>query len=536
MATASELKIDVGATATDMAEAMFGDGIKIVSASYTGADAASGIYTGADQTMPGVAPSDSGVILSTGSATDITNDSGDVNTINGTTTDFGLAGDSDLDQMVGAKTHDAAVFEAQFVPQGDTLTMQVTFSSEEYLEYVNSGFNDAVGIWVNGEKAQLTVGDGNITIDNINDVSNSNLYIDNPSSADVLNTEMDGVTVRLTLKAPVKPGEINTIKIAIADTGDGAYDSNLMIAGDSIQTSLIAGDDVVDLAGQKETTVDVLKNDSSSVGGKLTITHINGVEVFAGDEVDLGSGEVVRLNADGTLTLLSDGEGEENAFSYTVKDGAGNTDSAFVKMTSTVPCFVAGTLVDTPRGAIPVEVLRPGDPVLTREGEVAILRWVGIAVRRAEGRDAPVRIGAGLFGATRDVMVSPQHRVLVTGPRAELLFGESEVLVRARDLVDGCRVTWTEDGLPLRYVHLLFDRHEVVTTSGLASESYQPGSRTLSAFDHDAREELFRLFPELASIGAAGWGQSARLTLKSAEARVLLTPQSGSQGSTPYMM
>jgi len=536
MATASELKIDVGATATDMAEAMFGDGIKIVSASYTGADAASGIYTGADQTMPGVAPSDSGVILSTGSATDITNDSGDVNTINGTTTDFGLAGDSDLDQMVGAKTHDAAVFEAQFVPQGDTLTMQVTFSSEEYLEYVNSGFNDAVGIWVNGEKAQLTVGDGNITIDNINDVSNSNLYIDNPSSADVLNTEMDGVTVRLTLKAPVKPGEINTIKIAIADTGDGAYDSNLMIAGDSIQTSLIAGDDVVDLAGQKETTVDVLKNDSSSVGGKLTITHINGVEVFAGDEVDLGSGEVVRLNADGTLTLLSDGEGEENAFSYTVKDGAGNTDSAFVKMTSTVPCFVAGTLVDTPRGAIPVEVLRPGDPVLTREGEVAILRWVGIAVRRAEGRDAPVRIGAGLFGAMRDVLVSPQHRVLVTGPRAELLFGESEVLVRARDLVDGCRVTWTEDGLPLRYVHLLFDRHEVVTTSGLASESYQPGSRTLSAFDHDAREELFRLFPELASIGAAGWGQSARLTLKSAEARVLLSPQSGSQGSTPYLM
>ena len=153
MATASELEIDVSATASDMAEAMFGDGIKIVSASYSGADEASGIYTGADETMPGVAPSDSGVILSTGKATDITNDSGDVNTMNGTTTNYGLAGDSDLDQMVGAQTHDAAVFEAEFIPEGDTLTMQVTFSSEEYLEYVKSGFNDAVGIWVNGEKA-----------------------------------------------------------------------------------------------------------------------------------------------------------------------------------------------------------------------------------------------------------------------------------------------------------------------------------------------------------------------------------------------
>ncbi len=85
---------------------------------------------------------------------------------------------------------------------------------------------------------------------------------------------------------------------------------------------------MVDLAGQKETTVDGAEERFVGSRRSADITHINGVEVFAGDEVDLGSGEVVRLNADGTLTLLSDGEGEENAFSYTVKDGAGNTDSA----------------------------------------------------------------------------------------------------------------------------------------------------------------------------------------------------------------
>ena len=50
--------------------------------------------------------------------------------------------------------------------------MQVVFSSEEYLEYVNSGFNDSVGIWVKGVQAELTVGDGSISIDNINTTSN----------------------------------------------------------------------------------------------------------------------------------------------------------------------------------------------------------------------------------------------------------------------------------------------------------------------------------------------------------------------------
>jgi hypothetical protein len=523
MATASELKIDTSASAGKMADAMFGNGIEIVSASYTGATAASGIYTGADTTMPGVAPSDSGVILSTGKVTDITNSKGDPNLKSGMSTNHNTAGDSDLEEIAGAKTYDAAVFKADFIPQGDTLTMQVTFSSEEYLEYVNGGFNDAVGIWVNGEKAELTVGDGDITIDNINDTSNSNLYLDNPSSKDLYNTEMDGVTVTLTLKAPVKPGEVNSIKIAIADGGDGVYDSNLMIAGDSIQTALVADDDVVDLEGAKETTLDVLANDASASGGTLTITHLNGHPVMAGDEIELGSGEVVRLNADGSLTIMSDGAGEENAFSYTVADTVGNTDTAFVKMTSTVvPCFVAGTPVDTPRGPVPVEQLRPGDAVLTRDGGTAVLRWIGIAARRAEGKTAPVRISAGLFGATQDIAVSPQHRVLVTGPRAALLFGEDEVLVRARDLVDGSRVTWEEDGTPLRYVHLMFDRHEIVRTAGMWSESYQPGARSLSAFDGEAREELFRLFPELASLGQNGWGRAARMTLRQREARVLI--------------
>jgi len=234
MAVAEELPIDTSATALEMAQTMFGNGISILSAIYEGATGASGIFTDGDTIAPGVTPSDTGVILSTGNAEAITNSSGDANVSAGTSTDHGLAGDSDLDGISGQQTFDAAVFEATFVPEGSTLTIQITFSSEEYLEYVDSGFNDAVGVFVNGEQATLTVGDGGITIDNINDTNNSNLYVDNPSSAETLNTEMDGMTITLTLKAPVTPGAINTIKIGIADSGDGSYDSNLMIAGEVI--------------------------------------------------------------------------------------------------------------------------------------------------------------------------------------------------------------------------------------------------------------------------------------------------------------
>ncbi len=521
MVKAAELSINSNVTAMQMAESMFGSGIKIISASYTGASTAKGIYTGADTTTPGLAPSDDGVILSTGKVGDITQSSGDPNRVAGMSTDNKMTGDNDLSEIAGAKTFDAAVINASFVPQGSTLTMQVTFSSEEYLEYVNGGFNDAVGIWVNGEKATLTVGDGDISIDNINDKSNSNLYKDNPSSKDVINTEMDGVTVTMTLKAPVVPGQINTIKIGIADAGDAVYDSNLMIAGNSIQTVLIADDDYVDLEGQKEVTIDVTKNDSSAAGGKLTITHINGQEVEPGDTIKLGSGEAVQVNADGTLTVLSDGLGEENVFSYTVEDSAGNTDTAFVNMTSTVPCFTAGTLIATSGGPVPVEMLRPGDMVLTRDHGPQPLRWIGMAFRFALGRDAPVRIASGTFGRHGDLELSPHHRLLIANARAELLFGTSEVLIKARDLVDGHNITQRQDGKPVRYVHLLFDRHEIVLSGGLYSETYHPGPQTTASFDEVTRSELFRLFPELESMGQGGFGKVARRALKRHEVKAL---------------
>ena len=523
MPTASELPIDTSATAMDMANAMFGNGITIQTASYTGADTASGIFTNGDSVAPGVTPSDTGVILSTGKAADITNSSGDVNTSAGTSTDQGTAGDSDLTAISGQQTYDAAVFEADFVPDGSTLTMQITFSSEEYLEYVNSGFNDAVGVWVNGQQAVLTVGTVNITIDNINDQSNKTLYVDNSATADTYNTEMDGFTVTLTLKAPVNPGQVNTIKIGIADAGDSVYDSNLLIAGNSVQTALIAEDDTIAVEGTNAQEFDLLANDSSTGGGSLTITEINGQPVVVGDTVTLSTGETITLTTTGIVTVVSDGDVGSNTFSYTVEDDLGNTDTAFVNVTTTAPCFTAGTLIDTPDGAVAIELLNPGDLVQTLDHGPQPVRWVGTSRRMATGADAPIAFAKGALGDHDALELSPNHRVLVASPLAELMFENCEVLVLAKTLINGTSITRRDDGQMLTYVHLLFDRHEIITGNGLQSESYHPGCETLGSFDNETRDEILRLFPALENPASDSYGPTARMALKPYETRALMS-------------
>ena len=197
----------------------------------------------------------------------------------------------------------------------------------------------------------------------------------------------------------------------------------------------------------------------------------------------------------------------------------------FSNIESVVACFTPGAQILTDQGELAVEDLQPGHRVLTRDNGYQPIRWTG---RRdlshaeviVEPRFNPVRIARGALGAglpVRDIMVSPQHRMLVTGPRAELLFGENEVLVAAKHLV----------GLPgieqrvsrgVSYLHILFDQHEIVRADGAWSESFQPGDLTLEALQGEQRAEITALFPEL---GQGVQFQSARLTLTAREARAL---------------
>ncbi|MFD1809755.1 Hint domain-containing protein [Gemmobacter lanyuensis] len=150
------------------------------------------------------------------------------------------------------------------------------------------------------------------------------------------------------------------------------------------------------------------------------------------------------------------------------------------------------------------------------------MRWIGRRTVPATGNFAPIRIAAGAFGDHGTLLVSPQHRVLLRDAMAELLFGEDEVLVAAKDLLnhDGvCRV----EGGQVEYVHLLFDRHQVIWAEGLPTESFLPGPQMSHSFDGAVLQELVTLFPELDPMTGHGYGPAARRMLRGYEAQLLLT-------------
>ncbi len=119
------------------------------------------------------------------------------------------------------------------------------------------------------------------------------------------------------------------------------------------------------------------------------------------------------------------------------------------------------------------------------------------------------------------MLVSPQHRILIEGARAEILFGEAEVLVPAKHLIGHIEATRALPSEGVTYVHLLFDRHEVVLSDGIWTESFQPAERSLNAMEDAVRDEILALFPEL-QVDSDGF-QSARMSLKAHEVKVLLS-------------
>ena len=192
------------------------------------------------------------------------------------------------------------------------------------------------------------------------------------------------------------------------------------------------------------------------------------------------------------------------------------------------PCFVAGSLVDTDHGPKRVEDVAVGDFILTRDNGYQQVRWTGrhaqtVASLAARPDLAAIIIREGALGAglpVRDMRVSPWHRLLICGQRAELLFGEYEVLVPALHLVGQPAIE--RDSVPQTYIHLMFDEHQIVRADGAWSESFQPGAKTLAGMDDAQRAELFALFPELAETQGQDGYVSARRSLKDHEARALL--------------
>jgi hypothetical protein len=517
-ATGAELTYNTSASALTMANTIMGDGIVVVGASYSGADSSSGTYSnGALAT--GVVPGTTGVILSTGRVVDFTQSSGDPNRSNGFgTNSTGVDNSAQFNAIAGAQTYDASWIDIDFIPTGNVMTFQFVISSDEYPEYATSQYNDVVGVWINGVHVPISVGSGVAGVTNVNGITTPNLYLNNLN--DAYNTEMDGFTLTLSLTVPVNPGVVNSIRIGVADTADSSYDTNLIIAADSAQSVVVAIDDSATLIQTESVTVDVLANDIGPGNATLRITHINGQPVVAGQTITLATGQQVTLNANGTLTVVGDGQTETVNFTYTTRVGTSGPSDVGIVTINSIPCFVAGTRIRTPDGDVPVETIAIGDLVETMDDGPQPVRWTGSRRVPAEGRMAPIRIRAGTFGDHRTLMVSPQHRILVRDPMAELLFGEPEVLVSAKDLVNGLAIN-TVPGAEVDYVHLYFDRHQIIYSEGLATESYLPGPQTKTAFDDAALAEFCALFPDIDLSRNGGGLPSARPILRSHEVAAL---------------
>ncbi|MDH3265155.1 MAG: Hint domain-containing protein, partial [Paracoccaceae bacterium] len=161
-------------------------------------------------------------------------------------------------------------------------------------------------------------------------------------------------------------------------------------------------------------------------------------------------------------------------------------------------CFARGTLIATEAGEVPVEQLRIGQRVRTLDHGLQPLRMIAWRRVAADGRMAPVAIAPGVIGNRRELVLSPQHRVLVAGPAAELWFAEPEVLVPAVGLVDGRRAVRKAGGT-VDYFHLVCDRHEVLFAEGAPAESLLVGEGSLERMESALREEILTLFPDFAS-------------------------------------
>ncbi|MBF9060353.1 hypothetical protein HKCCSP123_14305 [Rhodobacterales bacterium HKCCSP123] len=186
--------------------------------------------------------------------------------------------------------------------------------------------------------------------------------------------------------------------------------------------------------------------------------------------------------------------------------------------------FVAGVRVATLMGYVAVERLSAGDTVLTADGRHAQLTWVGTSSVDVTAQSAPVRFEIGTMENMRPLRLGPGHRVRVSGWRAELLFEADAVLATAKSFVNGTDVTLEAPDGPVTFVHLMFDRHEIVLAENVPCETLRPGPDGLDLLDAMSRRALLDACPTLAE---AGWGtgaaRAALPVLSDAEARVLLT-------------
>lgn len=295
------------------------------------------------------------------------------------------------------------------------------------------------------------------------------------------------------------------------DTIYGGTGDDIINAGDGDDTIYAgSGDTIYGGAGN-----DTIIIDPSQLEGNADPLNPDTITII-GNETGDDAGDVLDMN--GLMvpgSVVRDADDPESGY-------ATLTDGTIIRFENieTLICFGRGTRIETPYGPRAIETLKAGDLVLTRDHGPQPLRWIGSRGIEAQGDFAPIEIKSGALGNTRDLIVSPQHRMLLQGWRAEMLFGADEVFAAAKHLVNDQTILRRTGGF-VEYFHMMFDAHEVVFAEGAASESFHPSDLSLTGIEDGARDELFKLFPDLRTM-PSGHSPTARRCLKAHEARLLV--------------
>ena len=183
--------------------------------------------------------------------------------------------------------------------------------------------------------------------------------------------------------------------------------------------------------------------------------------------------------------------------------------SGVISGTTHVPCFTAGTLIETSVGFRAVEDLAPGDAVTLFDDARGAAKLLRVYERKLTRKDLatapclrPIRIVAGALGnglPKRDLLVSRQHRMLVSSEIAKRVTGTKDVLIPANKLTLLPGIFEDSNVESVTYYHLLFDRHEVILAEGAPTESLYTGPQSLNALPLATRREIKALFPEIAA-------------------------------------
>jgi len=317
--------LSTGLTPTDLVNILLGGGVTVSNITFQGVNHSAGTFSGGT----GIIGFESGIILSTGNIADVVGP----NTEDSTTTHNGLPGDAVLNSLIiGYTTLDATVLEFDFVPTSNVIVFEYVFGSEEYNEYVNTAFNDVFGFFINGvNQALIPSTSVPVSINNVNgggpsygtNPSNSAYYINNDlqDGGGLINTELDGMTVVLSVVANVTPSQTNHIRLAIADASDSILDSDVFIKMASFTAPALTLAPLTDtnpLGSSHTLTATLINEDGNPIpGGVITFT------VTTGPNAGVTGTDVTDANGEATWNYIGVSPGIDTI----VATGAGETSN-----------------------------------------------------------------------------------------------------------------------------------------------------------------------------------------------------------------